>query len=185
MKKLTALVLALSMLLGASALAEEALEMSDVPGMTAPGVLPIVTEPVTLTIGIPTHTLVTDYEDNFMTKMIEEETGIDLEFVFYPSAETATVIDLALASGDELPDVIVYGFGDNTASYGAQGYCHLLRKMCSDLCKALGRPERTPFTMNLLSSLVNFFWNRARKPKRNGAAIQPNRILKPMRWVIR
>ena len=122
MKKLTALVLALSMLLGASALAEEALEMSDVPGMTAPGVLPIVTEPVTLTIGIPTHTMVTDYEDNFMTKMIEEETGIDLEFVFYPSTETATVIDLALASGDELPDVIVYGFGDNTASYGAQGY---------------------------------------------------------------
>ena len=122
MKKLTALVLALSMLLGASALAEEALEMSDVPGMTAPGVLPIVTEPVTLTIGIPTHTLVTDYEDNFMTKMIEEDTGIDLEFVFYPSAETATVIDLALASGDELPDIIVYAFGNNTASYGAQGY---------------------------------------------------------------
>ena len=52
MKKLTALVLALSMLLGVSAFAEEALEMSDVPGMTAPGVLPIVTEPVTLTIGI-------------------------------------------------------------------------------------------------------------------------------------
>ena len=78
--------------------------------------------PVTLTIGIPTNTFVTDYEDNFMTKMIEEETGIDLEFVFYPSTETATVIDLALASGDELPDVIVYGFGDNTASYGAQGY---------------------------------------------------------------
>ena len=122
MKKLTALVLALSMLLGASALAEEALEMSDVPGMTAPGVLPIVTEPVTLTIGIPTHTLVTDYEDNFMTKMIEEDTGIDLEFVFYPSAETATVIDLALASGDELPDIILYPFRDNTASYGAQGY---------------------------------------------------------------
>ena len=45
MKKLTALVLALSMLLGVSAFAEEALEMSDVPGMTAPGVLPIVTEP--------------------------------------------------------------------------------------------------------------------------------------------
>ena len=56
MKKLTALVLALSMLLGVSAFAEEALEMSDVPGMTAPGVLPIVTEPVTLTIGIPTNT---------------------------------------------------------------------------------------------------------------------------------
>ena len=122
MKKLTALVLALSMLLGVSAFAEEALEMSDVPGMTAPGVLPIVTEPVTLTIGIPTHTMVTDYEDNFMTKMIEEETGIDLEFVFYPSTETATVIDLALASGDELPDIILYPFGDNTASYGAQGY---------------------------------------------------------------
>ena len=122
MKKLTALVLALSMLLGVSAFAEEALEMSDVPGMTAPGVLPIVTEPVTLTVGIVSNTLVTDYEDNFMTKMIEEDTGIDLEFVFYPSAETATVIDLALASGEELPDIILYPFGDNTASYGAQGY---------------------------------------------------------------
>ena len=62
---------------------EAGLPMSDVPGMTAPGVLPIVTEPVKLTIGLAQNSGVMDYEDNYMTKMIEEETGIDIEFYFY------------------------------------------------------------------------------------------------------
>lgn len=122
MKKMMSLVLALLMLVSSAAAVADGLEMSDVPNMTAPGVLPIVTEPTQLTIAIPQHTLVLDYEDNYMTKMCEEDTGLDLVFQLLPSAETATTVDLMLASGEKLPDVFLYTFGDQTASYGAQGY---------------------------------------------------------------
>ena len=101
MKRLVSLVLSLMLLLSAVALAED-LQMSDVAGMTADGVLPIVTEPTQLTIAIPQHTLVLDYDDNYMTKMCEEETGLDLVFHLLPSAETATTVDLMMASGDKI-----------------------------------------------------------------------------------
>lgn len=121
MKRLVSLVLSLMLLLSAVALAED-LQMSDVAGMTADGVLPIVTEPTQLTIAIPQHTLVLDYDDNYMTKMCEEETGLDLVFHLLPSAETATTVDLMMASGDKLPDVFLYDFGVRAAGYGTEGY---------------------------------------------------------------
>lgn len=122
MKKLLSLVLALMMLLSCSCAFAEELEMSDVPNMTAPGVLPIVVEPVQLKMAITTSTRVLDYDDNWTTKRTEEETGIDIVWQLLPSAETATVVDLMLASGDELPDVFVYQFGTKTAGYAAEGY---------------------------------------------------------------
>ncbi len=122
MKKLLSLVLALCLLLSLAAIADE-LPMSDVENMTAPGTLPIVIEPVTLTYGIKTSTLTLDYDDNYMTKMFEDETGIDIVWHLMPSAETATYFDLLLASGDKLPDIFYYAMGKSTvASYGEQGY---------------------------------------------------------------
>ena len=49
-RKILAMLLAMAMLLSLSAAHAkgEALEMSDVPGMTAPGIFPLVTEPVQL-----------------------------------------------------------------------------------------------------------------------------------------
>ena len=49
--KLFAWLLCLAMLSSMPLALAEDLEMSDVPGMTAPGVFPLVTEPVTLTFG--------------------------------------------------------------------------------------------------------------------------------------
>ncbi len=114
-----AVLLAMSMMFAASA---DDLEMSDVANMTAPGVLPIVVEPVDLTIATAQNALVTDYEDNYLTKYTEEQTGIHVVWDLLPGAETATVLDLRLASGETLPDIIAYNFGASTASYGDQGY---------------------------------------------------------------
>lgn len=122
MKKILSLVLALMMLLSCFSVFAESLEMSDVENMTAPGVLPIVVDPVQLEMAITTSTHVLDYDDNWTTKRTEEETGIDIVWNLLPSAETATVVDLMLASGDELPDVFVYQFGTKTAGYAAEGY---------------------------------------------------------------
>ena len=118
MKKLVSLVLAIMMLLSCAAMAE--VQMSEV------GVMPFVTEPVQLTVAIPQHTLVLNYDDNYMTKLCEGDTGLDLVFQLMPGAETDTVVDLMMASGDKLPDVFLYSFGNKTAAYGAEGYFHVL-----------------------------------------------------------
>ena len=40
-----------------------------------PGQLPIVNEPITLTIGVEQSAVIEDWETNAMTKMLEEKTG--------------------------------------------------------------------------------------------------------------
>ncbi len=98
------------------------LAMSDVPGMTAPGVLPIVTEETQLTISIAAGVKCTDFDDNDLTRLVEEETGIDIVWDLLPAAETATVLDLRFSSGEELSDIINYNFGSTgCVTYGAQG----------------------------------------------------------------
>lgn len=91
--------------------------------VTEPGVLPIVTKPVTLTIGLVESSNVTDYETNYYTKYLEEKTGIDLDFYFFPSSETSQKLELMVTANEELPDIIMYvDLSDAAkASYGKQG----------------------------------------------------------------
>lgn len=127
MKNTIALVLACILLLGLIPLGAGAEELapSDVPGMTASGVLPIATEPVTITIGLMPNATVTDYEDNHFTKYLEEKTGINIEFYFFPSnsTEAQQKLELMVSSRQKLPDIIV-GIPVSDAakySYGSQG----------------------------------------------------------------
>lgn len=76
-----------------------------------PGTLPIVNEPITLTIGIEQSTTIEDFDTNRMTKYMEEKTGIQLDFVTYPAGnDMITKLELAIAAGGEdLPDIIMTG----------------------------------------------------------------------------
>lgn len=100
--------------------------MSDVENMTAPGVLPIVVKPVTLTVGIQERQVVTDYENNGWTRYLQDNTGIDIEFYFLPSNGTEAIqkLELLVSSNSELPDVIynLYISSNMRHNYGAQGY---------------------------------------------------------------
>jgi len=100
--------------------------MSDVENMTAPGVLPIVIKPVTLTIGLQQQPVVTDYENNGLTQYLKENTGIDIEFFFFPTNGTEAIqkLELLVSSNSELPDVIYNLYLPPTTrdSYGEQGY---------------------------------------------------------------
>lgn len=74
---------------------------------TNPGnVLPIVTEPVTLTIAKERHMLDTtkSYNEKDSFKNITEETGLTLEFVELAAGTAAEKVPLMLAGGD-MPDV--------------------------------------------------------------------------------
>ena len=85
-----------------------------------PGVLPIVDEPTTVSILLIDSLNVIDYDDNYMTKMYEEETGIDIEFVFLPESDPATKLNLMISSGEKLPDVVSYGLS-LTDAYNSAG----------------------------------------------------------------
>jgi len=85
---------------------ETSLEMSDVPNMTAPGVLPIVVDPVKITIAMVPNVTVTDYDDNEFTKWVEEKTGIDIVFEFLPNDRPAQKIELMVASNQKLSDIV-------------------------------------------------------------------------------
>ncbi len=77
MKRNRILALALSLLLAAAALFSASAQVA----VTEPGQLPIVNEPVTLTLGIASNTTVTDWETNQQSLYIEEVTGLTLDFV--------------------------------------------------------------------------------------------------------
>lgn len=120
-RKLVSLLVCLSMLAGLTAAIAEAPAMSDVPGMTAAGVLPIVTEPVTLTIGLIPQNNVTDYDTNYFTQLVKEKTGIELDFFFLPEAEAAQKVDLMIAAKEKLPDIILTPGVSDMLYYGQNG----------------------------------------------------------------
>ncbi len=137
LKRLTALFLAAVLLLGLAACGAGSGQTSGTAetAQTAAegeyqGELPFVKpgdEPVTLTIGLKTNGNVTDYKDNYFTKWLEEQTGLNLEFVQFSgsNAEVATQVSLMIASGEKLPDILHPGGGISKIQadeYGLDGY---------------------------------------------------------------
>ena len=61
-----------------------------------------------LTVGMPQNASITSYEDNALTKYIEKELGIDIQFKFFASGTSEQLQQLTLmCSGNEtLPDVL-------------------------------------------------------------------------------
>lgn len=112
MKRVLAILMTLLMLLaGTTALAVE---------VSAPGELPIVTEPVTLTFLVTEHPGIIDWNTNEFILWLEETTGVNLEFDYVPLAERTEKLNLVLATGD-FPDVIFGMGGSFTAAALQQG----------------------------------------------------------------
>lgn len=59
-----------------------------------------------LTVAVPEQAKVLDYNTNALTLQIENDLGVDLEFVTYPAADYASKLNLMVESGDKLPDII-------------------------------------------------------------------------------
>ncbi len=93
--------------------------------IAAPGTLPLVDEPVQLTMMIQKHAMVTDYNDNYLTKLIKEVTGVELVIETLPAdgGEAKQKVSLMIAGGQKLPDILVLGFNDaELLDYGSGGY---------------------------------------------------------------
>ena len=61
-----------------------------------------------LTVGMPQNASITSYEDNALTKYIEKELGIDIQFHFFASGASEQLQQLTLmcSGNEELPDVL-------------------------------------------------------------------------------
>ena len=61
----------------------------------------------TLTVGLPMSADVTDYENNALTKYVEEELGIELKFQLFSNTGSSYIqqISLTASAGEKLPDV--------------------------------------------------------------------------------
>lgn len=104
-----------------------------------------------LKVGIPQKVSITDYNDNAFTKYLEENTGVDIEFVYFSSTASEYKQQLALmaSSNEEFPDVLTgfYGLGVGTVnSYGQDGYfldlTDLIDKHADAYKKAYGEQDK-------------------------------------------
>ncbi len=117
MKKLLALLLAMSIVLGLCACGGSG-SGSGEEELTADG-------RVKLSIGVPTDAYIMDYDDNALTNWVEEKCGVELEFIEYAGGtDVATQIATTISARQELPDIL-YGIAleNNTIErYGKEGY---------------------------------------------------------------
>lgn len=84
----------------------------------------ICNEKVTITIGIQSNAYVEDYDTNYYTQMLEEVGNVDLEFVVFPAdSEANDKLQMMVAGGQELPDIIMWGLDDALAmQWGEEEY---------------------------------------------------------------
>ncbi|GBG10178.1 hypothetical protein PAT3040_04896 [Paenibacillus agaridevorans] len=75
--------------------------------VSAPGELPITEEKTTIRIMTHSNPLVENFETNEFTKFLEEQTNIHIEWEIIPDKSASEKLGLVLASGEDLPDVIM------------------------------------------------------------------------------
>lgn len=129
MKKLLALMLALAMVLGLCACGGGGSSAGgEDSGLTADG-------RVKLSIGLPTNAYIMDLDDNALTRWVEEECGVELEFIEYAGGtDVATQISTTISARQELPDILFrIGLESKTIDrYGKEGYLVDLKDYYAD-----------------------------------------------------
>lgn len=75
--------------------------------LTGPGELPIAKEKTTITIMTHANSLVEDFATNAFTKYLEETTNIQIKWDILPEKSASEKMNLVMASGEKLPDVIM------------------------------------------------------------------------------
>ena len=88
-----------------------AMMMAAAMGTSMIGVIPAAAEEEreTLKLALTQSSMVTDYENNYFTKYLEDKLNINIEFYMLPAdaAETRTKVNLMATSNEDLPDVMI------------------------------------------------------------------------------
>ena len=114
-------------------------ETKDETPAWVPGQLPLVQpgEDNVITIGLNQHAMIEDYETNATTLWIEEQTGVDLQFVYFSAtaSEAQTQLNAMVAANEKLPDILSYLALPSSLMYqlGEDGYFLDLTDYINDL----------------------------------------------------
>ena len=126
MKKFLAIVLALTVILSLCAGCKKEAEVADKYGTDGR---------VTIQVGLGSSAKVLSFEENALTKWLEEQTGCNLEIVEYSGGtDIATQISTTIAARQNLPDVL-WGVSLNSSTlstYGKEGYIVDLKDYYAD-----------------------------------------------------
>lgn len=102
----------------------------------APLTLPLTKEEKVLTVALPANSMVTNYDDNYLTNYIKEQTGIQIEFILLPEEDPVTKWNLMVSSKEELPDILILGnklTDADVLSFGQDGiFVDLAEKFAED-----------------------------------------------------
>lgn len=95
------------------------------------------TEDNKLVIAIQTDPMVTSYDDNYLTKYLEDKLGMEIEFYELPAKpdEVRTKVSLMATSNDNLPDVLIVANALTTETileYGSSGVFLPLNEYIND-----------------------------------------------------
>ncbi len=95
------------------------------------------TERQKLVIALQTYSFITDYDENYLTKRLEDELGVDIEFTLLSadSSEATTQLSLMISAGQDLPDIICTNGALSTEAileYGSKGVLIPLQDMLAD-----------------------------------------------------
>lgn len=84
-------------------------EKNGAEGMDMSGEGTTQAERETLVVGLQTDSFITDYEDNYMTKKIEDDLNVNLEIYELPSAgkDVQTKVSLMATNGEDIPDILI------------------------------------------------------------------------------
>jgi len=119
------------------------------PNVRPAGEYPIFIEHVTFTIGTQQNATVTDYEDNYLTRHLEEVANASIVWEIFPSAGSDAIAAVAVrvAAGHPLPCVLMgFDFVPGTILYyGQSGVIHNLAPYFDNL--APNFHERVALTM--------------------------------------
>ena len=90
--------------------------------VTTPGQLPVVNQPLTLTLGIQQSPNVNDYDDTYFTRYMERKTGIKINFQMFSNvaSDSNTQFELMVSSNERLPDIMNFSV-EGWENYGANG----------------------------------------------------------------
>ncbi len=104
------------------------------------GVLPIVNEKITISVFRNQDPLILDFDDNYQTKWLEEQTNVNVEWMLVPSQQIAEKMNLLLASGTDLPDVCMQATSRTTMlKYAEEGIFLPLNKYIDEYAVELNK----------------------------------------------
>lgn len=144
-----------------------------------------------LVIALQTNSFVTDYDDNYFTKYLENKLGIDIEFYQLPAAndEVRTKVSLMTASGSNLPDILIVSNAltpETILQYGSSGIFLPLNEYLQNPEKMPNYnaiPEEDRKTMNDTQTMANGMMYSLSRFEPETWNLTPNRTFINKAWL--